>query len=65
LARTGAIRVIYYALKRNVGFEHCEKLVRGRICTMLSNIPTGSTKYFGCLFLVFRHGGRIRRLPRA
>jgi hypothetical protein len=29
LARTGAIRIIYYALKRNIGFEHCEKLVRG------------------------------------
>lgn len=29
LARTGAIRIVYYALKRNIGFEHCEKLVRG------------------------------------
>lgn len=29
LARTGAIRIIYYALKRNIGFEHCEKLVKG------------------------------------
>lgn len=31
LARTGAIRVIYYSLKRGVGFEHCEKLVRGKL----------------------------------
>ena len=30
LARTGAIRIIYYALKRNIGFENCEKLVRGK-----------------------------------
>lgn len=29
LARTGAIRIIYSALKRNIGFEHCEKLVKG------------------------------------
>lgn len=29
LARTGAIRIVYYALKRNIGFEHCDKLVRG------------------------------------
>lgn len=30
LARTGAIRIIYSALKRNIGFEHCEKLVKGK-----------------------------------
>ena len=29
LARTGAIRIIYSALQRNIGFEHCDKLVKG------------------------------------
>jgi predicted secreted protein len=29
LALTGAIRIIFFALKRNIGFEHCEMLVRG------------------------------------
>jgi hypothetical protein len=35
LARTGAIRIIYYALKRNVGFKYYEKLVRGDLLLLL------------------------------
>jgi uncharacterized protein YjbI with pentapeptide repeats len=47
LSRTGAIRIIYFALKRNIGFEHCDKLVRGkklvifvltRICLFLTTL---------------------------
>lgn len=29
LARTGAIRIVYHALKLGIGFENCEKLVKG------------------------------------
>lgn len=29
LARTGAMRILYHALKLGIGFEHCEKLVKG------------------------------------
>jgi hypothetical protein len=29
LARTGAIRIVYFALKTGTGFEECEKLVKG------------------------------------
>jgi hypothetical protein len=58
LARTGAIRIIYYALKRNIGFEHCEKLVRGTldICALLT-VP--AVAYFECATFAIRAGGGL------